>query len=104
MQEIQRNAMQRSTPTVVMVEAVFVSVTILLFSVPTVLPQQPRFAYAVTCNASFRDIVNNINDQSVLEELRSGEYVLKANLQVDDGATLSISQNDDGIKWLKIAG
>jgi mannuronan 5-epimerase len=118
MQEIQRNAMQRSTSTVVMLEAVFVFVAILLFSVPTVLPQQPRFAYAgtcidydqsentitVTCNASFRDIVNNINDQSVLEELRSGEYVLKANLQVDDGATLSMSQNDDGIKWLKIAG
>jgi hypothetical protein len=65
---------------------------------------QSENTITVTCNASFRDIVNNINDQSVLEELRSGEYVLKANLQVDDGATLSISQNDDGIKWLKIAG
>jgi parallel beta-helix repeat protein len=57
----------------------------------------------VECNASFRNVVGAIDDQSVLEDLGDGgEYLLKANLQVDDDATFSMSAND--IKWLKIAG
>jgi mannuronan 5-epimerase len=57
----------------------------------------------IECNASFRDVANTINDQSVLEQLGDGgEYLLNANLQVDDDATLSMGPND--IKWLKIAG
>lgn len=57
----------------------------------------------ITCDASFREVVQAINDQSILEQLGDGggEYLLKAGLQVDDGTTFSIGSND--ITWLKIA-
>ena len=87
--------------------------------IPYEQQQQPHFAYAqrtcidydesentitITCDtASFRDVADTINDQAVLSNLGNGEYLLNANLEVDDGATFSMSQNDDGIKWLKIA-
>src|SRR6266511_1984377 len=61
---------------------------------------QSENTISITCDASFRDVANTINDQSVLEQLGGGEYLLKANLQVDDDATLSIGPND--ITWLKI--
>ena len=119
MSKIHRNSMAKSTRTVVMHGTVFVTVTILLFSMPSMLTQQPYFAHAgtcvgydqtkntitITCDASFRDIVQAVNDPSVLQELTdggSGEYLLSTNLQVGDGATLSMGPND--IKWLKIAG
>src|SRR5215212_3893685 len=55
----------------------------------------------ISCDSSFRDAVNTINDRAILEQLGDGgEYLLKASLQVDDGATLSIGPND--ITWLKI--
>jgi mannuronan 5-epimerase len=56
----------------------------------------------ITCNASFGDVANNINDQSILENVQNQEYVLKANLQVSDGITLTMDSPD--ITWLKIAG
>src|SRR5215204_311265 len=55
----------------------------------------------ISCDSSFRDAVNTINDPAVLEQLGDGgEYLLKASLQVDDETTFSISPND--ITWLKI--
>jgi len=64
---------------------------------------QSENAIIITCNASFREVANTINDPAVLEQLGdAGEYLLKANLQVDDDATFSMDSND--IKWLKIAG
>ncbi|MDQ3872547.1 MAG: right-handed parallel beta-helix repeat-containing protein [Thermoproteota archaeon] len=84
--------------------------------------QQPYFAYAeqrscidynrtentitIKCDtSSFRDVVDTINDdQAVLSNLGDGQYLLNANLRVDDGATFSMSQGEDGINWLKIAG
>ena len=57
----------------------------------------------VECNASFRHVVGAIDDPAILEDLgNGGEYLLKASLQVDDDATLSMAAND--IKWLKITG
>src|SRR5215210_8090356 len=63
---------------------------------------QSENTISITCQASFRDVANTINDRMVLEQLGNGEYLLKANLQVDDGATLSIGPYD--ITWLKITG
>jgi mannuronan 5-epimerase len=64
---------------------------------------QTENTITISCNASFLDVASSISDQSVLEQLRnSGEYLLKASLQVDDDATFSMTSND--IKWLKIAG
>ena len=97
----------------------FVTATIafLLFCVIFVSTQQLQFAdggatcinyeeiqstIIITCNASFGGIANNINDQSILENVQNQEYVLKANLQVSDGATLTMDSPD--IIWLKIAG
>lgn len=59
----------------------------------------------ITCDATFLDVADSINDPSVIEHLTGGsddEYLLKANLQVDDDAAFSMGPND--IKWLKIAG
>jgi parallel beta-helix repeat protein len=64
---------------------------------------QSENAIIITCNASFSEVANTINDPAVLEQLGDGgEYLLKASLQVDDGATLSIGPND--ITWLKKTG
>ncbi|MGH9990891.1 MAG: NosD domain-containing protein, partial [Nitrososphaera sp.] len=62
---------------------------------------------AFNCNASFLDVVQTINDQSVIEKLEEdGEYLLKANLRVADGATFEMtsSNEDDNLQYLKIGG
>src|SRR3712207_4717025 len=63
---------------------------------------QSENTITITCDVSFRDVANTINDRMILEQLGNGEYLLNANLQVDDGATFSIGPND--ITWLKITG
>ncbi|MDQ3873280.1 MAG: right-handed parallel beta-helix repeat-containing protein [Thermoproteota archaeon] len=117
----QRNVTLRRFHTLAIVDALFVMTALLLFSTPNVTSQQPRLAYAqdtcveydesentirVTCDASFRDVANTVNDNpSALEEIEggNGEYLLNANLEVEDGATFTVGPND-GITWLKIAG
>jgi mannuronan 5-epimerase len=60
---------------------------------------------AINCNASFLDVVQAINDPEILEELEEeGQYILNANLQVDDGVTFAMTSNEDGLQYLKIAG
>src|SRR5215208_6789599 len=59
---------------------------------------------AVTCNASFLDVVQTINDPEILEDLGNGEYFLNANLEVADGVTFEMTSNGDGLQYLKIAG
>ena len=97
--------------------AVFVStIAILLLSVMFISSQRVQFADAgtvcidyrqaeraitISCDASFGDVVNTMNNQGVLENLGNQEYLLNANLQVGDGATLSMNSND--VKWLKLA-
>jgi poly(beta-D-mannuronate) C5 epimerase len=111
------NKRQRSH-TMIFLDAKFVTpTTFLLFSMTIVSSQQLQFGEAgsacinyvrtqntinIMCNASFGDVVNTVNDQSVIENVQDQEYVLKASLQVSDGTTLSMDSND--IKWLKIAG
>jgi mannuronan 5-epimerase len=63
---------------------------------------QTENTVTINCNASFLDVANTINDPAIITNLGEGEYLLNANLQVDDDATLSMDSND--IKWLKIAG
>jgi parallel beta-helix repeat protein len=61
---------------------------------------------AIDCDASFLDVVQSINDPGILEELEEeeegGQYLLKANLEVDDGVTFSMTPGD-GLQYLKIA-
>ena len=59
---------------------------------------------AINCNASFLDVVQAINDPEILEELRDGEYLLNANLQVSDGITFAMTSDEDGLQYLKIGG
>src|SRR5215218_5445842 len=101
-----------------------ISVIILIFSITDVsYEQQPASldneegscidydaaenTIAIDCNASFLDVVQSINDPGILEELEEeeeegGQYLLKANLEVDDGVTFSMTP-DDGLQYLKIA-
>ena len=59
----------------------------------------------ITCNyASFQDVVATINDPAIITNLGDGEYLLQANLQVNNGATLAMTSNEDGLQYLKIAG
>ena len=60
----------------------------------------------VTCDASFLDVVQAINDPSILEreEGQEGHYILNANLEVADGVTFEMTSNGDGLQFLKIAG
>jgi len=103
--------------------AAFVSVTaLLLFSMIVVSSQQFQIAgtstacvsyeagvntITITCNASFQDVVQAINDPEILEqeEEEDGQYILKANLEVADGATFEMTSNGvDNLQYLKIAG
>jgi mannuronan 5-epimerase len=93
------------------------AIAFVLFCTTIILGQQVHFADAgsacidyertqntinIMCNASFGDILNTINDPSIIENVEDQEYVLKASLQVSDDTTFSMNSND--IKWLKIAG
>jgi parallel beta-helix repeat protein len=100
-----------------------ISVIILIFSITDVSYQQQPASLdneegscidydaaentiAIDCDASFLDVVQSINDPGILEELEEEEegsqYLLKANLEVDDGVTFSMTP-DDGLQYLKIA-
>jgi parallel beta-helix repeat protein len=99
-----------------------ISVIILIFSITDISYQQqpasldneegPCIDYdaaentiAIDCDASFLDVVQSINDPGILEELEEeegGQYLLKANLEVNDGVTFSMTP-DDGLQYLKIA-
>jgi parallel beta-helix repeat protein len=100
----------------------FASVTaaLFLFSVTTISTQQLQFTDAttacvgyeagvntitITCDASFQDIVQAINDPQILEQEQDGQYILKANLEVADGVTFEMTSNGIGnLQYLKIAG
>jgi poly(beta-D-mannuronate) C5 epimerase len=59
---------------------------------------------AINCNASFLDVIQAINDPDVIANSGNGEYILKANLEVDDDATFEMTSNGDNLQYLKIAG
>ncbi len=62
---------------------------------------------AINCDASFLDVVQAINDPEILEEQeQDDQYLLNANLQVDDGVTFAMLSNgdDNNLQYLKIAG
>ena len=93
-----------------------------LFSVTVISTQQLQFTDAttacvgyeagvntitITCNASFLDVVQAINDPAILEreEEEVGQYILKANLEVRDGVTFEMTSSGvDNLQYLKIAG
>ena len=101
-----------------------ISVIILIFSITDVSYQQQPASLdneegscidydaaentiTIDCDASFLDVVQAINDPGILEELEEeeeegGQYLLKANLEVDDGVTFSMTPGD-GLQYLKIA-
>ena len=99
-----------------------ISVIILIFSITDVSYQQQPASVdneegscidydaaentiTIHCDASFLDVVQAINDPDILEELEEeegGQYLLKANLEVDDGVTFSMTPGD-GLQYLKIA-
>jgi parallel beta-helix repeat protein len=54
----------------------------------------------INCNASFLDVIQTINDPSILESSGTGEYILKANLEVEDNVTFSMNSNE--VNLLKI--
>ena len=104
-------------------ETVFVTVIVILFSMANALHQERYLAHAgsgcieyeaaestinIMCDASFRDVIGTIHDPAILENLGNGEYLLQANLQVNDGVTFEMSSDDDddddGLQYLKIAG
>jgi mannuronan 5-epimerase len=100
----------------------FAAVTaLILFSMTVVSPQQVHFSNSstacvsyqggvntimITCDASFRDIVQAINDPAILEQEaeQNGQYILNANLEVADGVTFEMTSNGDGLQYLKVAG
>jgi parallel beta-helix repeat protein len=101
----------------------FASVTaaLLLSSITLTSTQQVQFASAstacveysagvntitITCDASFLDVVQAINDPEILEqeEEQNGQYILNANLEVADGVTFEMTSNGDNLHYLKVAG
>ena len=94
---------------------------LLLISITLISTQQVQFTDAstacvgyqsgvntitITCDASFLDVVQAINDPEILEqeEDQEGQYILKANLDVTDGVTFEMNSNEDSLQYLKLAG
>src|SRR5215216_1161889 len=75
---------------------------------PCIDYDQSENTIIINCNASFLDVVQTINDRNILENLRNGEYLLNANLEVADDVTFEMtsSSNEDGggLQYLKITG
>src|SRR5215204_5937506 len=59
---------------------------------------------AISCNASFLDVVQAINDPEILEQENDGQYILNANLEVSDGITFKMNSSGDNLQYLKISG
>jgi hypothetical protein len=53
----------------------------------------------ITCDTTFEQAAKTINDDSVLRSLGNGEYLLNSDLQVDEGARLTIASPE--VKWVK---
>jgi mannuronan 5-epimerase len=96
-------------------------IALILFSVTLMSPQQVHFSNAstacvsyqggvntimITCDASFRNVVQAINDPAILEQEaeQDGQYILNANLEVADGVTFEMTSSGDGLQYLKLAG
>jgi mannuronan 5-epimerase len=94
---------------------------IVLFSMALVSTQYVRFSNAstacvgyqrevntimISCDASFQDIVQAMNEPDILEQEagKNGEYILNANLEVADGVTFQMTSNGGGLQYLKLAG
>jgi parallel beta-helix repeat protein len=93
---------------------------LLLISITLISTQQVQFTDAstacvgyqsgvntitITCDASFLDVVQAINDPGILEqEEQGGQYILKANLEVADGVSFEMTSSGDGLQYLKVAG
>ena len=58
----------------------------------------------IDCNASFLDVVQNINDPDILENVGDSEFILNANLEVADDVSFAMTSNQDGLQYLKIIG
>jgi poly(beta-D-mannuronate) C5 epimerase len=59
----------------------------------------------ITCDASFLDVTQAINDPAILQQGEEGQYILNANLEVADGVTFEMTSNGaDNLQYLKIAG
>jgi hypothetical protein len=61
----------------------------------------PERIIVVTCDTTFEQLKEDINDISVLEELGNGEYLLSANIEVADGIRLTIAS--PAVTWVKIS-
>ena len=58
----------------------------------------------ISCNASFLDVVQALNDPDILEQEDDGQYILNANLEVSDGITFKMNSSGDNLRYLKISG
>jgi mannuronan 5-epimerase len=60
----------------------------------------------ISCDVSFLEVVQAINDPAILEQEaeQNGQYILNANIQVDDGVTFEMTSNGDNLQYLKLAG
>jgi mannuronan 5-epimerase len=60
----------------------------------------------VSCNSSFSDVAQAINDPKIVENLGNGEYILNATLEIADDITFEMNSSnaDVNLLYLKIAG
>jgi hypothetical protein len=55
----------------------------------------------ITCNISFDKLARGVNDSKLIKNLGRGEYLLSADIHVEDRARLTISSSE--VTWLKIS-
>src|SRR5215210_2311200 len=94
-------------------------IALILFSMTMLSLPQPQFSNAstacigyqggvntitITCDASFLDVTQAINDPAILQQEDEGHYILNANLEVADGVSFEMTASGDNLQYLKIAG
>jgi mannuronan 5-epimerase len=94
-------------------------IALLLFSMTILSTHQLQFSNAstgcigyqagvntitITCDTSFIDVTQAINDPAILQQEDEGQYILNANLEVADGVTFEMTSSGDNLRYLKIAG
>ncbi|MEW6603317.1 MAG: right-handed parallel beta-helix repeat-containing protein [Thermoproteota archaeon] len=57
----------------------------------------------VVCDADIYELFSGLRDDSIMQQLGSGQILINTNITVDDSATFNIN-SDKGVNYVKIAG
>lgn len=70
---------------------------------PCVKYDEESATIEISCDTNISELYFGLRDDSIIQHVGSDQLLIKSNITVDDGATLTIN-SDEGINYLKITG